>query len=249
MGILKKWILSIAEKIKEKDRIEESKAEEKRKLKDEMIRVEISKAKDILMEYLKKKIEEKEKEECHIKVGEKVILNIYGIGKKECNNGWDGGPNMLFGYLKDKSKPAIFKITKIYVDSSLASDRIEKFISDWSYRNLNVEIDKTDPTRIIKMYEKYVENKTSESSIFDRYGLYKTAHFESEDPFKPSWGLNVDSFISENSVFYSETYSIWKKDIELNGKLSSLKNKIQLLMEKKNKLIKEIESRKRIYTL
>ena len=225
----KKLILFLAEKIKQKERLKKEGSEKKWKYDSYIRKSKMEEATKILSKYLEEKIEELEKTECHIKVGDKAILNIYELGEKKCNNGWDGGPRMLESYLKDKSKPAIFTITEVHVDSSLAYERIEKFI----YKN-DVFICSGDftPESMIKLYENYINSgllSYSESEIFNKYGLYKTARFKSEDPFQPNWGLNVNSFIPENNILYSQTHKIWKKDIKLKEKLSSLNNKIKLL--------------------
>ena len=230
MGIFDNWILKRSEKIKDKQKA--IKDEEHRQYVEEIEagRKINQEARDILNKLVSEKEDEFNKQPCHIEVGQTAILNIYSLGRRG-DNGWDGGPRSLINNLKQKpSKPVTVKITSIYTDTSLAQELIDRFLNYYS-------------TELIQGYlrEEVLErtyinwlNRRSLGSLGDLFGLYKTAHFDTDDEFKPRWGLNVDSFLPEGSNEYEETYQVWAQEIELytNREMIDLR-------------IKELEAEKR----
>jgi len=229
MGIFDNWILKRSEKIKAKQKA--IKDEEHRQYVEQL---EVSRkinqeARDFLNKLVSKKAEEFSKQPCHIEAGQTAILNIYSLGRNG-NNGWDGGPRSLINNLKQKpSKPVTVKITSVYVDTSLADERIDGFLDNYSTELIQRYLKEGVLERT---YINWLDQRSK--NLGDLFGLYKTAHFDTDDEFKPRWGLNVDSFLSEGSKEYEETYQIWAQEIELytNREMIDLR-------------IKELEAEKR----
>lgn len=230
MGILDKWVLKRAEKIKS---AEKAKQEEQERLYTE--RMEHSrKIRKEVKETLEKLIDEKAKElentPCHIEVGQTAILNIYSIGR-EGNNGWDGGPRSLLHNLKSKIKePVTVKITDIYVDESLAGEIMDKYLENHSQERLEELLKRED---LVKHYQVWLGIRKKSQSLGNEYGLYRTALFDTDDEFKPKWGLNTDSFLPYGSKEYQETYNVWAQEIDLYRNKEMINLKIKELEQQK----------------
>ena len=163
----------------------------------------------VIKEFLNGVGKEMETEECHIKKGDRVILNKYS-SNFEPNNGWDGGPNMLLGYIapEDKQSPIYAQIKDVYVDFSLAHDIMERYVNE-----LDIEkLERRNPTEILQNYRRYCSRRNPRYA--NRFGLYKTAMFKMEFvKFTPQWGLNAYSFLEESTKEAKETYKLWMKEI------------------------------------
>jgi hypothetical protein len=192
-------------------------------------------ANGILVEFIREKSELFDKVPCDIKIGDTVILNKYSLSK-EGNNGWDGGPNMLIGYLKDIKAPVVMKITDVYVDLSLASEGIDRFIDSHPIDSIRKMI---DWGVLAKNFEDLI--KSRDNPICDKYGLYRTAHFEYDNEFKPKWGLNVNSFLLKGTEEFDITYAHWKLEIELKEKQKDIDDQIKSLNERKENIKKELD--------
>ena len=191
MGMLTHLFKAAAEKraeVRRKIYLEESARYEKHQ---EKVTSLSKRLKEIIDSYA----EDLEKANCHIKVGDDVTLNIYDF-ERPTRNGWDGGPNMLLGYIiqkEDLVEIPTFKIESIYVDKSLAHEKIDNFLSNLDDHQLNVYAMQNNHSLEIA-YSNYLHGR-DQSKCFGRFGLYRTAMFSSPYKFQPSWGLNVNAWL------------------------------------------------------
>ena len=191
MGMLTHLFKAAAEKraeVRRKIYLEESARYEKR---NEKISSLSKRLKEIIDSYA----EDLEKANCHIKVGDDVTLNVYDF-ERPTRNGWDGGPNMLLGYITQKEEllgMPILKIESIYVDKSLAHEKIDNFLNNLEDYQINEYVVQGNHTLEIT-YSTYLGRKEM-SNVFGKFGLYRTAKFSSPYKFQPSWGLNVNAFL------------------------------------------------------
>jgi hypothetical protein len=234
MGLLTSLFKAAAEKraaVRRKIYLEESDRYEKR---NEATRSLSKRLKEIVDSYA----EDLKKATCHIKVGDDVTLNIYDF-ERPASNGWDGGPNMLLGYIAQKEdllEMPILKIESIYVDKSLAHEKIDNFLSNLDDHQLNV-CAMQNSISLEVAYSNYLGSREV-SNVFGKFGLYRTARFSSPYKFQPSWGLNVNAFLvlgAPAALRTQEIYSMilkrthmWKehnefsKEVDLFIKQSSL---------------------------
>lgn len=238
MGIFNKWILAKAEKIKAKN--EAIARSEREKLHKEYVvrRDLINSVKSKLNSFIQDRAKEYDESfPCELQVGDRAIINYYSF-RKSGNNGWDGGPGALLNNIpkEELTKPVIVKITKIYVDRSLADERIDKFINDSGEPALRNAL---EYQTLEKLYKNWC-SKYRSSIIGDIFGLYRTAHFEYDGSFKPNWGLNTDCFISDRYPEFQETFDIWQTELDLTAELAKInlakaevKSRIDLLQAKK----------------
>lgn len=237
MGIFDKWILAKAERIKaEKAAIEKAAAEQHHR--EYTIRRElINSAKSKLYALIKKKSEEFSNAfPCELQIGDRAVLNHYSL-RRTGNNGWDGGPGSLLSNIpkSELTKPVIVKITSVRVDCSLADERLDKFIDQVSEDFLRKHMMNDS---LEKQYEFWITNggRYKGAIIGDEFGFYWTAHFEYEGSFKPRWGLNSNSFISDKFPEFEKTVEIWQEEIDLNRELELTKAKLSELTAKKELL-------------
>ena len=88
---------------------------------------------------------------------------------------------------------------------------------------------------ILNLFHTVLHRRPTLSNIFSKYGLYLTAKFSPlSSEFKPSWGLNVGSFLNVNTPEGKETINIWEREAALGTARIDL-----------NKALKEIEIEKR----
>lgn len=230
MGLLEKWILKRAADItakNEKARQADHAAQVKRWETQQALN---SRVRDILRSYIEPKIATMENQDCHIFEGDTAVLNVYELVHK-CNNGWDGGPRSYLNHCgeDDKSKPVLCRIEKIYVDTSFFDDLVDKFLE-----NTSVPLD-ADDMRVLNLFHDFLRRRPTLSNIFSKYGLYRTAKFSPlSSGFKPSWGLNVGSFLNVNTPEGKETINVWEREAALETARVDL-----------NKALKEIEIEKR----
>lgn len=235
MGLFKNWILKRADKIREADAaVQEAKRAEQLKTYEEQ-----KAFRNTLREEIKKNLEAiataKEAEPCHIAVGDEVTLNKFSV-RVSGNNGWDGGPDTLLRNIpeEEKTSPVTLTITKIYVDTSLAYERLDKYI-DWSSE---ARLRAVGVGGVWEDYRKWLNVNMDKSphQIWDKCGLYKTAHFEYAGTFKPRWGLNVNSFIKAGTPEFDKTIEIWSREIEVLQKKRQLDAQIAELDADRDKL-------------
>ena len=230
MGILDKWILKRAEKIQAAEKAKRGEESKKANDKWEAYRKLKKDASDAIMELINEKAAEMEKTPCHIGIGQTAILNIYSLGRNG-NNSWDGGPRSLLNNLESVKEPVTVKITKIYVDTSLADEIMSKYLENNSEERLR---QLTERGAIKRDYQVWLGARNrSNNKLGDAYGLYRTAHFDTDDKFKPKWGLNVDSFLPFGSKEYQETYNVWAQEIDLYRNREMIDLKIKELEQEK----------------
>lgn len=233
MGILDKWILKRAEKIQAAEKAKIDEESKKAKDKWEAYRKLKKDASEAIMELINEKAAEMEKAPCHIEIGQTAILNIYSLGRNG-NNGWDGGPRSLLNNLKSVKEPVTVKITEIYVDTSLADVIMSKYLDNHSEERLR---QLTERGAIKSDYQVWLGARNrSDNKLGDTYGLYRTAHFDTDDEFKPKWGLNVDSFLPFGSAEYQEAYNVWAQEIDLYRNREMIDLKIKELEQQKREI-------------
>lgn len=175
-----------------------------------------------------------EKSKCHLKVGSNVTLNIYDFDRPT-RNGWDGGPTMLLNFIKQKEELdeiPTFKIESIYVDKSLAYEKIDNFLNNLEDYKIDDYTRHGNHTLEI-IYLDYLNGK-DQSPVFGKFGLYKTAMFSSTYKFQPSWGLNVNAFLvigTPAAKRTQEIYRMYEKRTALWNKHNELSNEIEALLK------------------
>lgn len=230
------WILHRAEKLQKAVAEKEAAKKEARekKYKEDQLKV----LRYRIYEELDKFAKIKETEPCHIEVGDRVIINYFSIGR-EGRNGWDGGPGSLLNNIpeEERTAPVTVTITKIYVDKSLAHERVDKFFDnhnvDWLLWNQKATLE-----NIWGMFLSW-QKRMPLYKFADNFGLYKTAHFDYEGSFKPKWGLNVDSFLKEGTPEFYKTFDLWSREIEINQKKKSLNRELADLEAEMRKIDEE----------
>lgn len=232
MSLLDKWILSRAKKIEAKKKaLYESETKKRKTISDSMKLV-----KEILIRRINKEAKELADTETHINIGDKAILNVYSLGGKNGSNGWDGGTSSLIKNIpKDElNEPVIVEISEIYIDTSLAEERVGRFVDNLDNDLLLLIMN--DEKLVFEEYTYWLINRTGSSD----YGLYKTAYFKYEGTFQPKWGLNIDSFLKEGTPEYKKTYSLWKRELVLNSKIEKLKTQLKKLDAEREKIMNEL---------
>lgn len=207
-------------------------------------------ARTILKEFLVGRAKTYEKyTKPHIKIGDRVILNKYEIDYKNLN-GWDSGVNAILSSLTNIGSPIYAKITDITVSFSLTNERIDAFIANYFDAELRTMIDRAGYSDGLQA--KFIEFvKTKEDSryygIFQRdTGLYIEAAFELEfidpsnvkcgDSFKPSWGLNIGSFLKDDSPGGIKTKELWMEEISIRFALETINKRKSELEEQLKQL-------------
>jgi hypothetical protein len=232
MSLLDKWILSRAKKIEAKKKaLYESETKKRKTISDSMKLV-----KEILIRRINKEAKELADTETHISIGDKAILNVYSLGGKNGSNGWDGGTSSLIKNIpkEELNEPVIVEISEIYIDTSLAEERVGRFVDNLDNDLLLLIMN--DEKLVFEEYTYWLINRTGSGD----YGLYKTAYFKYDGTFQPKWGLNIDSFLKEGTPEYKKTYSLWKRELVLNSKIEKLKTQLKKLDAEREKIMNEL---------
>ena len=146
-----------------------------------------------------------------LKAGDEAVFNAFGlVGYQYGDNGWDGGAQGFLRYLHDderlegiKVKIKEVKLSTMYVES-----RIEGFFNKIDQDTLVCK-SMIWPTFVKMMCPRM------QDSMFDRFGFYWSATFESNARFKPTWDLHVDAFIKKGTPGYDETIKIAESKVKL----------------------------------
>jgi hypothetical protein len=243
MNIINKWILNSAEKIK-KSQDEIKKRELKSKEDYNLVLTSHRKLlKSSIEEMINDFAKEYESNPEHIEVGDNAIMNYFSIGR-EGRNGWDGGVSSLLNHIpqQERTSPVTVKITKLYVDLSLANEYIDRFFinhcDEWLHKNITVGAVK----KFFIQWRQVITNDVSSKKLYtDRelIGLYKTAHFDYDGSFKPKWGLNINSFLKEGTPEYYKTYEMWAREIVINIQREEVNQKLKELNDEMKKIDEE----------
>lgn len=172
-----------------------------------------------------------ELESCHIKVGDRCIINKYEIGRL-CKNGWDGGPNALLNHIlpDEWTKPVTVTIKQIDIEWSYAEELIDHWINQMSQKEMK-GLAQNPP--LISIYYLDYRKKLDLKPFKEYISLYKNALFEIEGSFKPIWGLNVNCFLPEGTTEFDETYSLWAEEIQIASLRKEAQEKLKAVDEKK----------------
>lgn len=237
MSIFQKWILRKAETIKAKNEAKQKAVREVEINTWEANRKIVARAKEILFRSLEPHINKLNESPCHIKAGDVAILNRYCMVHEHAQNGWDGGPGTFLNHCHedDRNTPIKCDILSIFVDTSFAHEKIEKWIDNQSYEKLESLMANNN---LEKAYFGWYDNLTPQNMLWkSTYGLYRTAMFKTHfTKFNPSWGLNVGSFLEINTPEAKETYSIWSEEIQLDFAYKTLNAQSEKIKARKREI-------------
>jgi hypothetical protein len=255
MSIISKWILKKAEAIKKKQEAEEAAKKAAELTEQQEYRSQLRSLRDYLENVIKEYAKAKESEPCHIKTGDRVVLNIYSLGEVDPINGWDGGPLAMSKYLKE---PTTMIITDVYVDTSYAFELIDRFFNNNAFVHKNGNLFLVRGTMVRNRYREteqligtmnawqiFYEWMKRRKDMFggisagDSTGLYKTARFDYDGDFKPSWGLNVYSFLKEGTPEFDETLRVWSREVAIEAEMKRLAEESQKLQQEKREISKK----------
>lgn len=237
MGLLDKWVLKRAAKIQEKEKAEKEASEKRWKEQWEYSAKVRKEAKEVLTKMLEPLIASMESKEEHIKPGDNAVLNRYELVRK-CFNGWDGGPGSFLNHCdpEDKSTPVMVKIESIYVDTSLAHEKIDKWLENQDSFMLGT----AKPEKIIEYYTNWLLHLNPSNEFWrdsKMFGLYKTAMFTPQHTkFVPKWGLNINSFLEENTLEAKETKEVWLEEASLEFARKSIQENLKKLEDRRKEL-------------
>ena len=226
--MFRNYILRKAEEIKKK---EASKEADSRSQQDKQHRETVKAYEDlknaradaalILLTHVKSKANKIPKP--NFEVGDVCILNKYNSQ----GNNWDGGFNSLLICIKDKGKitsPVKVRITSIGVDYSYTNEIIGNYLRNFGIESLRNLI--KSPELLITGFDRGTIHRLWSRSL----GAYMSAHFEPIDvDFKPQWGLSVDAFVKLETPMGRETFKVWKEEIEIETKMTDLREKLKKL--------------------
>lgn len=238
MNFINNWIVNRAEKIKAEKEAKIKNSQEEQAKQYEKQREIIREANKALRISLQPFIDKMESEPCHIKPSDVAVLNRYAMIHKDAINGWDGGPNAFIGHCHndDRNTPIMVDILSIYVDTSLAYERIEKWVDNQSIIKLQSLL--KNPGSLFAEYYTHATRMTPKDYTFgETYGLYKTAMFKAHfTKFNPNWGLNVGSFLECNTPEAKETIEIWREEISLDFARKQLKEQTDKIDARKREI-------------
>lgn len=237
MSVFNNWILTRAEKIKSKQEAKRKAEQDAHQKQYEINRKIVAQAKDILYRSLEPIIKSLSESPCHIKEGDVAILNRYCMVHPNAQNGWDGGPNTFLNHCHedDRNTPIKCDILSIHVDTSFAHEKIDKWIDNRSYENLQGLIDSGS---LVTAYQTWFKHYTPQNMLWkEHFGLYKTAMFKAHfTKFNPSWGLNVGSFLEIHTPEAKETNEIWLEEISLDLARKHLKEQTDKIDARKREI-------------
>ena len=169
-------------------------------------------------------IEKLEKTPCHIKVGDRAIMNVYELNYQGIGV-WDGGART---YTRNATEagfpgPHYVTITDIRIDTSYTDDKIDKWIANLDEKVLK---DLLTSGNTFAAFSRWFHNYGSTINIFyypDTLGVYKNAFFDvGECTFKPKWGLCVANFLKDDSESGKLTAAIVTEETEIDEKTKKL---------------------------
>ena len=164
-----------------------------------------------------------------LKVGDKAIVNKYGLFKHS-GNYWDKGASQLINYA-DTNKPIIVNVTGVGVETSYAKNQADDYIKFRTFRNDVIDDD------IITRFFDHLRCSVDDNAIATQDGLYVNVLFDTISiDFNPSWGLNIFSFLPFESKAGQRTFEVWNCVYKNNKKLSKAKETENILIKKVNDL-------------
>ncbi len=146
-------------------------------------------------------------------VGNKVIVNKYGIGKSNSNS-WDGGALNLLRCIGDNvtdETPIYAEITSVRVTAEWATKCIGYFLGQ---NDFNVTEEVKNTFTLCEDFDRWLKTTSEESPINMYYGLYWNYGFTTNTDFNPEWGLNGNAFHFTSAEEGKATLEKWEKEIE-----------------------------------
>lgn len=155
---------------------------------------------------------------CHIKTGDKIILNKYSLGVDGYNK-YDGGPSALLGNCK--SGPITGTAVCVSVSMDYISDLIEEYLNDKSFEWIEYNIG-APPNDIYHEFEKYAVG-LKKRTIGNTIGLYWKVSFKLDnEEFNPAWGLNANSWLCSDTDAGKDTLRLWSLQCGIDEQLTAL---------------------------
>jgi hypothetical protein len=191
--------------------------------------------KSVLSAWLDELAERLALEPQHIAVGDTCVFNRYNLpGSESSCCDWFGGAGTFLYHAGPLSQPALCRIDSVYVDKSLAQDRVDRWIE-------NTLIQVQDPVIIKALYLDWHSKLGPRNKLSLRnHGLYVAAKFTPIDiEFKPEWGLDAGSFLKLGTEPADCTVGIWRTELDLMKKRAKLKDFEQEFETKREALLKK----------
>lgn len=178
-------------------------------------------------------------EDHHIKVGDRVVVNKYGIGRKSSNT-WDTGASILWNgtlqYTKENPGPVYAEILWIRVSTGVTSEWFDSWFESEAPKYSKDELLSKTITLFVNWLRLKKDAFSRDSGIFksSNFGMYMEAGFKLEGirgP-EPSWGLNSNSFLNVESDAGKATIELWEEENELE-EVSKRTKKLEEAFQKK----------------
>lgn len=183
-----------------------------------------------------------------LKVGDIVVLDKYNLNKSF--NSWDGGPGLL---IEKSSKPFKLEITDIKGDISLSYELVDRYLNNIDYTDFINSNGEVEENYITFGFEKYLNRGTTKPfgmEVDNRYGFYVSCKYKQIDttdiPIYVS-GLNINSFILDNSETANVTISLWEQEYELYISEQKVREMRKEIENKKNTLSELIQKSVGLY--
>ena len=139
-------------------------------------------------------------------------------------NGWDLGPNAILNNLstEELQSPVKVVITEMFIDTSRTYEMLEKYLDEVYVEPTLIQSAST----VVEMFKTWYHRNYSHHPD---YSLYVAAKFDilGDVKFKPTWGLNIKSFLPIDSKQGKITEDLWSQEIQKNAHM-----KISYAMEK-----------------
>jgi hypothetical protein len=230
--MFEKWILKRAKKIEAKKKIIQAAAAKVYTANYERKKLVETEAKKILYHFVDEIASKMVPDPRAVKEGDRAILNIYQMIFDSLPDSWDGGAGVLQTHTPEDQKkvPMFVTIKKISVEKSQVRDRIDNFLSNTMSDALNTMI---NTSTVLENFRKTYTGRSASNEYHENLGMYFSATFDTETTFKPTWTLNIGSFLKEGTEEANITAKIWKEELDLKKELTELNKRKEELNKRK----------------
>lgn len=230
--MLENFILRKAKKIEEKRKSAQEKIVKENRERYEIEKERSNKLKNILYKKLDDVESKMVPSSLYARKGDRVILNKYEMKFSSCMNSWDGGPRcFLFSCGDEDRNRVIFAlITRVYVDRSYSLEMIDRFVENSD----TAALEKLSNTQAEYMFAKYISKVNPDAA--ETLGMYFAAKFAPEAVFKPSWSLNLSSFLPLSCDEAKVTQEIWEEEVRIKSQLAILREDQRKLEERQREI-------------